>query len=162
MPVHKSRLGDACAPDRDDESRLALGWAANERRDGGYWGVVDSVIRVLQAESLEEGLRAVRMLRTALLEWLLSDAENAAFDDDVEDDAADLEADAFGSDDEFQFSDSTFDPLLGPDDAEPDGLEPSDEDDGVGTQFSAYLARGLLGTDRTSLAHAQPRSNNAN
>jgi hypothetical protein len=129
MPVHRSRLGDSCAPNPDDEFLLEFGWPVNDRPDSGYWELIGSVMRMLPPESLEEELRAVQLIRTALIEWLLSDTPNDEFDDAA---GEPVEADSFVRDEQFQFNDSAFVPLLSPDDADVNETEPSYGSDGAG------------------------------
>jgi hypothetical protein len=131
MPVHKSRLSDACAQDPDDALLREIGWPVS---DPGYWDLMDNLARILQPESLEERLHVMQLFRGALLDWLL----NSEFDDDFESDVADvIEIDLFANDEQFQFSDSAFAPLLGSDDDE--SANP--------TSPSATSTRPLLGTD---------------
>jgi hypothetical protein len=102
MPVHRSHLADACAQDPDDAVLWELGWPVNDGRDRSYWEAIDNVVRSLQPESLEEELSAMRLLRTALLEWLLADTQDADFEDEIADL---LDTDTFTSDEHFQFTD---------------------------------------------------------
>jgi hypothetical protein len=66
MPVHKSRLQDACAPNREDSFFSELGWPDA----GGFFMTPETMRLALDVLELLERLRQLRRLGDTLDNWL--------------------------------------------------------------------------------------------
>jgi hypothetical protein len=81
MPVHKSRLQDACAPNSDDSFLSQFGWP----EVGAGFATAETMRLALDMIDLIQRLRELRRLRDALDNWLRSERhwlDNATAADD--------------------------------------------------------------------------------
>jgi hypothetical protein len=135
MPVFKSRLADACVPDAADPFALELYTqeaAANHRTS---WVILGYLLLLLGGQTIPQRIHALRVLRSAIHNWIHPDGAQGAEAREV---VGDDETAAGGGDPLLQLLESTpgtFQgdeiPLIGA----PDGIDdlyPEDEADPSG------------------------------